>query len=119
MTSKQKIDEFLGASGASELAIGDLELLGRYAHANGMTYCRHACNDCDGACPFGVQIADVLRTRMYATDYKDLCFARDEYAMIHTNAQACLTCSGAPCQNACTKGIAINELCAPTHTMLA
>jgi len=118
MTSTQKIDEFLGASGASKLAVGDLPLLGRYAHANGMTYCRHACNDCAGACPYGVEIADVLRTRMYATDYEDMRFARDEYAMIKTNAEACLSCSGAPCRNACTKGIAIDMLCGPTHTML-
>jgi predicted aldo/keto reductase-like oxidoreductase len=119
MTSKEKIDEFLGASGTSELALGDLELLYRYAEINGMTYCRHACDDCAGACPYGVQISDVLRTRMYATDYQDLAFGRAEYAMIKTNAQACLSCSGEPCQSACTHGIAINELCGPTHKMLA
>jgi len=119
MTSHEKIDEFLGASGATDLAAGDLALLGRYAHANGMTYCRHACDDCAGACPFGVQISDVLRTRMYATDYEDLVFARDEYAMIKHNASPCLSCSGEPCQSACTHGIAIDELCAPTHKMLA
>lgn len=119
MTSKEKIDEFLGASGAPELAVGDLALLGRYAAANGMTYCRHACDDCAGACPYGVQISDVLRTRMYATDYEDLAFAREEYARLGTDAQACLSCSGQPCQNACTHDIPINELCAPTHEMLA
>ena len=119
MTSSENIDEFLGASGAAELAVGDLELLGRYAIANGMTYCRHACDDCAGACPFGVQISDVLRTRMYATDYEDLAFARAEYAMLRTNALACLSCSGEPCQSACTHGIAINQLCGPTHNMLA
>jgi uncharacterized protein len=119
MTSREVIDEFLGASGAGALVLGDLELLHRYARINGATYCRHGCNDCAGVCPSGVQIADVLRSRMYATDYQDLAFARDEYAMIKTDALACLSCSGEPCQGACTLGIAINQRCGPTHTMLA
>jgi predicted aldo/keto reductase-like oxidoreductase len=118
MTSKPRIDEYLGASGWRQLAFGDFELLERYAIDNGHTYCRHVCNDCEGACPYGVQIADVLRTRMYATDYHDSEFARREYAQLSTNAGACLSCSGQPCQNACSHGLPINELCAPTHRML-
>ncbi len=119
MTSTADIDEYLGASGARELAAGDLDLLVRYAALNGATYCRHACDDCSGACPYGVQIADVLRTRMYATDYGDIPFAREEYARIDTNAAACLSCSGAPCRDACTHGIPIAAACAPTHRMLS
>lgn len=119
MTSKPDIDEFLGASGWQALAQGDRPLLNTYARLNATSYCRHACNDCEGACPYGVPIADVLRTRMYATDYRDLRFARDEYANLTANAAACLGCNGDPCQNACTHGLDIAALCAPTHRMLA
>ena len=119
MRDRERIDEYLGASGSHQLAFGDLELLQRYAKLNGSSYCRHACNDCSGACPFGVDIADVLRTRMYATDYQDVELARDEYAKIGTNASACLNCSGEPCRSACTHGIRIDEFCGPTHRMLA
>jgi len=119
MRDRERIDEYLGASGSHELALGDLELLQRYAKLNGSSYCRHACNDCSGACPFGVDIADVLRTRMYATDYQDVELARDEYTKIETNASACLDCSGEPCRNACSHGIKIDEFCGPTHRMLA
>ena len=119
MRDRERIDEYLGASGSHELAFGDLELLQRYAKLNGSSYCRHACNDCSGACPFGVDIADVLRTRMYATDYQDVELARDEYAKIETNASPCLNCSGEPCRHACSHGIKIDEFCAPTHRMLA
>ncbi|MDH3641958.1 MAG: aldo/keto reductase [Gammaproteobacteria bacterium] len=119
MTSQQRIDEYLGASGWEQLADQDFELLERYAKHNGQTYCRHACNDCEGACPFGVPIADVLRTRMYATDYQDPEFARREYGQLTVNASACLSCSGQPCQSACSHGLAIDQLCAPTHRMLA
>lgn len=119
MTSEALIDEYLGASGASALAAGDLELLQQYARSAGLTYCRNACNDCVGSCPYNVQISDVMRTRMYATDYQDVDFARDEYALLEVNAEACLSCSGEPCRNACSHGLAIDELCAPTHRMLA
>ena len=119
MTNEPDIDEFLGASGWQALAGGDRALLDTYARLNGTSYCRHACNDCEGACPYGVPISDVLRTRMYATDYRDLTFARDEYAALSTNAAACLACSGEPCRDACTHGLDIAGLCAPAHRMLA
>ena len=119
MTSEANIDEFLGASGWRSLAYGDRALLDRYAKLHGQTYCRQVCNDCAGACPYNVDIAGVLRTRMYATDYQDLDFARREYAMLASNAAACLSCSGEPCQSACTHGIAISDVCGPTHSLLA
>ena len=113
------VDEYLGASGWRKLAAGDRALLERYAMMHGDSYCRHVCNDCEGACPYGVPIADVLRTRMYAVDYRDTRLARDEYALLKANAAACLSCDGQPCANACTHGIPINEFCAPTHRLLA
>ena len=119
MTSRQDIDEYLAASGARKLAHGDLDLLQGYAKLNSTTFCRQACNDCEGACPYGVPIADVLRTRMYAVDYKDVEFARAEYEALSVNAAACLNCSGEPCRNACSYGLAIDSLCAPTHRILA
>ena len=119
MTSQPMIDEYLGASGATDLAHGDFELLRQYALLNGASYCRHACNACEGACPFGVPIADVLRTRMYATDYGDVAFARREYAALDGSAEACLSCTGQPCQGACPHGLQIEALCGPTHRILA
>lgn len=119
MTSTDKIDEFLGASGDKQLADGDMELLEQYARLTNMSYCRHACNDCTGSCPYGVEISDVLRTRMYATDYGDLKFAKSEYAAIANDASACLSCDGSPCADACSHGIDIARLCGPTHVMLS
>jgi predicted aldo/keto reductase-like oxidoreductase len=119
MTSRENIDEFLGASGQRQVTNEDMQLLEQYARLTNMTYCRHACNDCSGACPYGVEISDVLRTRMYATDYGDVEFAKSEYHTITTDATACLTCDGSPCANACTHGIDIARLCGPTHVMLS
>ena len=119
MTSRESIDEYLGASGFRSVAAEDLPLLERYARVNGTSYCKHACNACEGACPAGVAIADVMRTRMYAVDYGDLRMARDEYAMIARNAEACLSCSAKPCAGACPHGLQIDELTAPAHRLLA
>jgi predicted aldo/keto reductase-like oxidoreductase len=118
MTSQPMIDEYLGASGARVTAASDLPLLNRYATINGDSQCRPACNECANACPYGVPIADVMRTRMYARDYGDLRFARSEYAMLSSNAAACLTCEAKPCAGACPHGIATDVLLAPTHRML-
>ena len=119
MNSEERIDEYLGASGTRGVTSEDLALLERYAVLNGATYCRHACAECEGACPYGVPIPDVMRTRMYATDYGDPRFAREEYAKLDVNASACLGCTGQPCAGACPHGLAVDALSAPTHRMLA
>jgi uncharacterized protein len=118
MTSREVIDEYLGASGWQSTAGEDLSLLRRYAQMNGATYCRHGCQACLSACPYGVPIDDVLRTRMYAVDYGDLRLARSEYAMLPAGAAPCLSCSGQPCQGACPHGLPIERFVVATHRML-
>jgi hypothetical protein len=57
---------------------------------------------------------------MYAVDYGELRFARDEYAMVSgAGAAACLSCSAKPCAGACPHGLRPDELTAPTRRMLA
>lgn len=119
MTSIDRIDEYLGASGTHEVTDVDMELLGKYAEMNNMSYCRQACNDCESSCPYGVQISDVLRTRMYALDYGDVSFAKSDYSKLATDASPCLSCDGSPCQDACTHGLPIADLCGPTHQLLS
>jgi uncharacterized protein len=118
MTSRELIDEYLGASGSRVVLEHDLPLLGRYARVNGSSYCRHACNACESSCPAGVAIADVMRMRMYAVDYRDMRMAREEYSAIVANAKACLTCTAKPCADACPHGLKIGQLTAPTHRLL-
>ena len=115
MKSKKSIDEFLGASGSGPIDTGDLELLRRYAHANGDGYCRPGCDACLSSCPYGVDIPEVLRTRMYARDYDDLELAHEDHAKLAVTkgvspADACLSCSGTPCLGACPFGLAIPAL---------
>src|SRR5215470_2282778 len=82
MPSRERIDEYLGASGARALASGDGDLLVRYAALQAGGYCRHGCGVCESSCPYGVPIGEVLRTRMYARDYGAVDVARIEYASL-------------------------------------
>jgi predicted aldo/keto reductase-like oxidoreductase len=119
MTSRERIDEYLGASGAQALRAGDLVLLAQYLGIQGDAYCRHACGACEDACPSGVAIGEVLRTRMYARDYEDLALARREYARLGAGARACLTCSARACAGACPHGLAPEVLAPESHRLLA
>jgi len=119
MTSPEQVDEYLGASGAPRPTAADVSLLRRYEARNGATQCRYGCGACADACPEGVPIAEVLRTRMYARDYGDLDLARGEYAALGAAASACVGCAHVSCVGACPFGIAIERHTAPTHELLA
>jgi uncharacterized protein len=118
MTTNEQIDEYLGASGGRATAAADIPLLQRYEHLNAASQCRQGCGRCESSCPYGVEIGEVLRTRMYAVDYGDMRFARDEYALLGKGAEACLSCSAKPCADACVYGLRPDVLLAPTHRAL-
>jgi len=109
MTSRELIDEYIGASGSVQLAANDLDLLQRYALLRTGDYCLPGCNACQQSCPVNVDIAEVLRTRMYSVDYRDDVLARGEYAMLGAAASACLTCTHQACLGACPVGIPIAQ----------
>jgi predicted aldo/keto reductase-like oxidoreductase len=109
MNDPKSIDEYLGASGTGGVSRRDLGLLGTYATLNGAGYCQHGCDACASSCPSGVEISEVLRTRMYDVDYGDRELARADYAAIAGNGSACLGCTGSPCAIACPNGIPIPE----------
>ena len=119
MRNRDEVDEFLGASGSREITQYDMELLQTYAKLNDASYCRPACNSCEGSCPYNVAISDVLRHRMYALDYGDVSIAKASYADVENNGSPCLSCDGAPCRDACTYDVPIADLCGPTHQLLS
>ncbi len=110
MTDKSQIDEYLGASGDYKLRQGEVDLLNRYAQLQRSNYCQPACNACESSCPNNVEIAEVLRTRMYAVDYRDPLLAKSEYAALQTNAAACVSCVHQSCLNQCPNGVPIATL---------
>jgi predicted aldo/keto reductase-like oxidoreductase len=109
MKTTEQVDEYLGASGWTQLHPADAGLLRRYARRTERTQCRYGCGDCRDACPAGVSIPDALRARMYAYDYAEPDLARTALAEAG-GAAVCLTCDGTPCASACPHGVAIPEL---------
>ncbi len=119
MKSVEMVDEYLGASGGGALSRHDLSLLAAYEARNGATQCRYGCGACLSACPEGVAIDEVLRTRMYADDYGDPELARESYAALGSGAAACVGCAHQSCAGACPHGIDIASLTARAHRVLA
>ncbi len=118
MNGKDAIDEYLGGSGDPTIRGGDFNLLARYAYLQNSRYCRHGCDGCEGACPEGVEIAEVLRTRMYDVDYGDHTLATMDYARLGTDAGACATCAHQACLGACPFGLPIAHLTRDAATRL-
>ena len=118
MRSREEVDEYLGASGWTRPKRADLALLAAYLERNSASHCRQGCSACEGACPHGVPISDVLRTRMYAEDYADPRLAREEYARLEVRAEACLGCASRACASACPYGLRVDELTLRTHGLL-
>jgi predicted aldo/keto reductase-like oxidoreductase len=105
MNTREQVDEYVAASGRGAVRSSDLRLLERYALLQGAAYCRHGCNVCESSCPEGVPISEVLRTRMYATDYQNLPMARAAYAELGAGASACLSCAHQSCTDTCPWGL--------------
>jgi len=119
MKTLDQIDEFVGASRHAGAQPQDLPLLARYAYRQNARWCRPGCDGCAGACPHGVEIAEVLRTRMYAVDYGDEALARNDYAALGEGASPCVTCRHEACRGACPFGLPIAALTRDTANRLA
>jgi predicted aldo/keto reductase-like oxidoreductase len=118
MRSRSQLDEYLGASGSGPVRQSDRELLRRYVELQSPNYCRPGCDACAGACPHGVEISEVLRSRMYATDYGDLAQGQEAYATLGPGAAACLGCSATPCLGACPYELPVANLTREAHELL-
>ena len=119
MKSREKIDEYLGASGWTRPKSADAGLLSTYLAARGDEQCRYGCGECSDSCPYGVEISDVLRSRMYARDYREPELGRSSYAGLSQDASPCLSCSAKPCASVCPHGLDIPELSKAAHRELA
>jgi predicted aldo/keto reductase-like oxidoreductase len=119
MNDPDQIDEYVAASGAPAPDGAALDLLEEYVLSEREGYCEHGCSACQGVCPAGVPIEEVLRTRMYATHYGDLEYARRDYAKLGPGAAPCATCTDMPCLGACPGGLPIGHLTRATHPLLA
>jgi predicted aldo/keto reductase-like oxidoreductase len=118
MKNRRQIDEYLAASGQTKVRPSDARLLHGYVAENASSQCRPGCGACEGACPEGVPIADVLRARMYATDYGEMEQGRATYAELGAGASACAGCTHLACRGTCPHRLEIPELVSRAHDLL-
>jgi aryl-alcohol dehydrogenase-like predicted oxidoreductase len=118
ITSFDRIREYTGAVG-STLNGAESEMLARYAREMHDRYCRF-CRTCEGRCPRGAAVADVMRYAMYFSSYGREKEAMRLYASLpdERSAAACDGCAG-PCEAACPFGRAVRAEMAAAHRRLS
>ncbi|MBA4371916.1 MAG: hypothetical protein C0402_03535 [Thermodesulfovibrio sp.] len=117
MKTAADIELYLKASGAKFTA-ADQRVLDHYAALYTKEYCRTGCGQCEGFCPAGVEIATVLRYRMYFKDYGMEKRAMQSYASLSHNAAPCSGCDQPVCLTKCPFSLPVKEMLSDAHTSM-
>ena len=93
-------------------------MLDRYKDAFWSRYCRY-CGKCDGLCPFGVAVSDVMRYAMYFKYYGHEKIAMEQYAALAPGIRAvpCTKCPG-HCERACPYKVKVRAQLIEAHELL-
>ena len=97
----------------------DQAVLDRYARLYGREYCSTGCGECETSCPQGVQIASVMRYRMYFMDYGMEKRAMESYALLKKNASACSGCVNPVCVGSCPYGLSVKDMLCDAHESMS
>ena len=103
-----------------KLSFEERGILEDYRYACHDTYCR-CCGLCAAACPHGVDVAGVMRYRMYFSNYGFEKEAMARYAALDETCKplGCESCE-APCEKACPHSLTVrNNLIAARETLTA
>lgn len=113
----EELDQFAVLSG-KKLKSRDTAMLNRYRSDMGNLYCRHACGECEPACPHNVPVNTIMRFNHYFEAQ-----GRQKHAMVQYHqlpgpkADICAKCSGA-CEKACSHNVPIQGLLLNAHENL-
>ncbi|MGO9612550.1 MAG: aldo/keto reductase [Dissulfurispiraceae bacterium] len=118
MKTVSDMDLYLKASGA-KFSAADQDVLDRYARLYGSEYCRTGCGECESACELGVEIASVMRYRMYFMDYGMEKRAMQSYALLKKNASACYGCADPACVGSCPHGLPVKDMLCHAHELMS
>jgi predicted aldo/keto reductase-like oxidoreductase len=93
--------------------------LDRYRETRGKSYCRHACGECEPACPRGIPVNTIMRYDHYFRAQGREKTAMVKYAALpkHQKADVCNTCP-AQCEAACPHGIPVRRQLIDAHDRL-
>ncbi|MGO9380127.1 MAG: aldo/keto reductase [Dissulfurispiraceae bacterium] len=118
MKTASDIELYLKASGVKFTA-ADQDVLDRYARLYGSEYCRTGCGECEGSCTLGVEIASVMRYRMYFMDYGMEKRAMQSYALLKKNASDCFGCVAPGCVGSCPHGLPVKDMLCHAHELMS
>ncbi len=96
ITDMEQLDENLGVMSA-EFTNADAEILSAHLERIRPLYCR-MCDECEGKCPKGLPIADMLRYLTYADGYGQFALGRENFlalpaAVKDVRCNLCPTCT--------------------------
>ena len=93
--------------------------LSRYQAGPGRYYCRHACGECEPACPQGIPVNTIMRYNHYYQAQGREKTAAVKYAALphYQKASDCRDCPG-ECESACPHGLPVRSLLAQAHDRL-
>jgi predicted aldo/keto reductase-like oxidoreductase len=85
---------------------------------NSLRFCR-MCGACDGRCPYGLAVSDLVRVAMYAEGYRNPGLARTHLAAIPPSQRriSCQDCE--QCSILCPNGVAIRDRILRAQELLA
>lgn len=117
MVSYAQVDENLSARG-KRLGWGGKKALEQYSQAIGDRHCG-LCGRCEGSCPAGVDIQEVLRSLTYYEGYREPELANMSYRELGEgrNALPCLSCGS--CDVECRLGLDVGRLARRAHAVLS
>jgi predicted aldo/keto reductase-like oxidoreductase len=81
-------------------------------------YCR-MCGECEGACPRGLPVADILRFLNYADGYRQYDLGRESYVALSEDVRAVRCSSCRVCQVNCPYGVQVAQRLSRAQELLA
>jgi predicted aldo/keto reductase-like oxidoreductase len=118
MKTVSDIELYLKASGV-KFTSADQKVLDRYASLYSREYCRTGCGECEASCPAGVEIATVMRYRMYFRDYGMEKRAMQSYSSLGRNAAICEGCAEPACIGQCPHGLPVKDMLCDAHDSMS
>jgi aryl-alcohol dehydrogenase-like predicted oxidoreductase len=107
MVDNDQLDENLKAM-ASPFTGAEEKLLTAHLDRIRPIYCR-MCNACDGKCPQGLPVADMLRYLMYADGYRQFALGRQEFLKLPAETRQ-VRCGDCPsCTIECPNGVKVAQ----------
>lgn len=117
ITDMEQLDEDFRAM-SSKFTEADEKILAQQLDYIRPLYCRQ-CGACEGMCPQGLPVADILRCLMYADGYGEYPLARERFLELpgEVTSVRCRECSG--CTIECPNGVHVSERLMRAQELLA